>query len=285
MTNRLGNARVFDVLDTPLDRLYAALELIHAQGTAIGATIAALAASTGDSLAVRNTGGVKPARMLQAWADVQVAGTARIRSPKFHDNVQGIRWDTLIADPRPILPWGLGQPVYPNDVLTVELAGSAVAGDIEYIAMLLHYEELPGAAARFITAEEALRRAMQIFTVENTIATGTGGGYTGAEAINVEFDQFHAGGLYALIGYLVDTECASVAWRGADTANLRVGGPGDETERELTADWFLRLSKAFGIPLVPVFSAENKGGILVDAVQDENGADVTVTSIFAELAR
>jgi hypothetical protein len=47
----------------------------------------------------------------------------------------------------------------------------------------------------------------------------------------------------------------------------------------------MRLSTAFGMPLVPFFSAENKSGLLVDAVQDENGADVTVTSIFAELNR
>lgn len=276
---------IADRLDARHDRQFAALELIHAQGTAIGATIAALAASTGDSLAVRNTGGVKPARLLNLWADVQVAGTLRVRSPKFHDNVQGIRIDTLIGDVRPLLPFGVSQPVYPNDVLSVELGGSAVAGDIEYVAMLLHYEDLPGAAARMLTAEEVIRRTINVFTVENTLATGTGGGYTGAEAINVEFDQFHAGGLYALVGYLVDTECTSVAWRGADTANLRVGGPGDETERELTSDWFMRLSRAYGLPLVPVFSAENKGGILIDAVQDENGADVTVTSIFAELSK
>ena len=62
-----------------------------------------------------------------------------------------------------------------------------------------------------------------------------------------------------------------------------MGGPGEETERELTSDWFVRLSRAYGIPLIPVFSAENKGGITVEGVQDENGADVTVTSIFAEL--
>ena len=274
-----------DRFDAGRDRFFAALELIHAQGTAISATISALAAATGDSLAVRNTGGVKPAKILQLWSDIQVAGTGRIRSPKFHDNVQGIRFDTMVGDPRPLLPWGVGQPVYPNDVITAELAGSAVAGDIEYLAMLLYYEDLPGAAARFLHADEVQRRTMNIFTVENTIATGTGGGYTGAEAINVEFDQFHAGGLYALIGYLVDAECTSVAWRGADTANLRVGGPGDETEREMTSDWFMRLSRAFNLPLVPVFAAENKGGILIDAVQDENGADVTVTSIFAELTR
>lgn len=261
----------------------AALELITAQGTAIGATIAALAAAGGDSLAVKHTPEGKAVRLLQFWADAQVAGTGRIRSNRMHDNVQGIRFDTIVADPRPLMPWGASQRVYPNDVLIVELAGSAVAGDIEFICLLLYYDDLSGSAGKFMTAEEVTRQTKHIFTVENTLATGIAGGYSGGEAINVEFDQFHAGGRYALLGYHVDAECAAVGWRGADTANLRVGGPGDETERELTANWFMRLSDAYKLPLVPVFSAENKAGILIDAVQDENGADVTVTSIFAEL--
>src|SRR5688500_13121774 len=129
------------VTDPFLDRHFAALELIAAQGTAIGATIAALTAVSGDSLAVRNTGNANPAKILQAWTDVQVAGTARLRSPKFHDNVQGIRLDTVVADVRPLFPWGIAQAVYPNDVIVAELGGSAVGGDIETIAMLLHYPE------------------------------------------------------------------------------------------------------------------------------------------------
>lgn len=266
--------------------LHAALELITAQGTAIGATIAALAAATGDSLAVRNTpNNAKPARILQLWTDVQVAGQARVRSPKFHDNVQGLRFDTLVADPRPLLPWGYAPAIFGGDVLTVELAGSAVAGDIEYVCMLLLYDELPGVNVNFITPQQVKDRMINLFTVENTLALGTGGGYTGAEAINAEFDQFHAGSQYALLGYTCDAECAAVAWRGGDTGNLRVGGPGDETERELTADWFVRLSNAFNMALIPVFNADNKAGILIDGVQDENGTDVTVTSIFAELRR
>lgn len=280
-----GLGKLLDALASGHDRHFAALELVSAQGTAIGATIAALTAVTGDSLAVRNTGTANPARLLQLWADVQAVGTLRVRSPKFHDNVQGIRIDTLASDPTPLLPWGVHQNVFPNDVLVVELAGSAVAGDIEYVSMLIYYPELPGASYRGITREEVKRRALNIFTVENTIATGTGGGWTGAEAVNAEFDQFHAGGLYALMGYKVDAECASVAWRGADTANMRVGGPGIETEPWLTSDWFAFLSDEYGMPLIPVFAAENKGGILIDALQDENGTDVTVTSYFVELSR
>jgi hypothetical protein len=264
----------------------AALEVIAAQGTAIGATIAAINAVQGDSLGVRNTANnQKPARILQAWADVQAAGTARIRSPKFHDNVQGMRFDTIVGDIRPFLPWGFGQQIWPGDVMSVELGGSATAGDIETVAMLLYYDDLPGVNPTFLTPDEIQRRGVNIFTVENTLALGTAGGWSGAEAINAEFDQWHAGSSYALVGYLVDTECAAVAWRGGDTGNLRVGGPGEETERELTSDWFVRLSRAYNLPLIPVFRADNKAGILVDGVQDENGADTTVTSIFVELAR
>lgn len=263
----------------------AALDTVTAQGTAIGATIAALTAATGDSFAVKSGVPGKTTRILQAWADVQVAGTGRIRSPRMHDNVQGLRFDTTVADPRPLLPWGISQRVYENDILVVELGGSAVAGDIEFIVMLLHYEDLPGIAARFLSSEEVQRRAINTSMVENTITAAAAGGYQGSEAINVEFDQFHAGGQYALVGFLVDTECAAVCYRGPDTGNLRVAGPGDETERELTANWFMRLSDAFKLPLVPVISAENKAATSVEVVQDENNADPTVTSIFVELAR
>ena len=73
-------------------------------------------------------------------------------------------------------------------------------------------------------------------------------------------------------------------WRGADTGNLGIGGPGNETLRHVTREWFVRLTERFGIPLIPVFNYANKAGILLDGAQDENGADTTVTSIFAELA-
>jgi hypothetical protein len=265
--------------------LMAALDVVSATGTAINTTIAALAAVTGDSLAVKNCPLEKVAKILSFWGDVQLAGTGRIRSARLHDNVQGIRFDTIAGDIRPYQPWGVGQRVYPNDVLNVELAGSSTAGDIETITLLLYYEDLPGIAAKFIAPDELQRRGMNLSYVENTIATGTAGGYSGGEAINVEFDQFHASGQYALVGYLIDTEMGAVCWRGPDTGNLRVGGPGEETERELTADWFIRLSTAYKLPLIPVISAENKAATLVDILCDENGADPTVTTILVELSK
>lgn len=262
-----------------------ALELIGASGTAISATISALTAVTGDSLAVRAGTPGKRIDLVQFWTDVQVAGTARIRSARMHDNVQGIRQKTIISDLYPLMPMGVRQRMYENDVIVAELAGSAVAGDIEYLLMLMLYEDLAGAAPVFIAPDELMRRALNVSAVENTIATGATAAWAGSEAINAENDQFHAGGLYALVGYTVDVEAPAIGWRGPDTSNYRVGGPGLETDRSITREWFLNLSRQLGEPLIPVIKAENKAGTLIDALQDENGADTTVTQYFVELSK
>lgn len=260
------------------------LEVITAQGTAVPAALTSLAAVAGDSLAIRSFDPPKMAKILQHWNDVQTAGTSQLRSAKLHDNVRGIRIDTVVSNPVPLLPWGTGQRVYQNDVLIQELLSGAVAGDIESVASLIYYEDLPGANARLIGVDELMRRAINISGVENTLALGTTGGYSGAEAVNAENDQFHASAEYAIVGFLVDTECAVVGYRGADTSNLRVAGPGDETIRWITTEWFIRLSRAFNLPLIPTIRAENKANTQIDGVQDENGADTTVITMFVELS-
>lgn len=260
-----------------------AMQIQTYQGTAINTTLAALSALSGDSLAVPNFAIGQRALLLQMWADVQTAGTARVRSPKFHDNVNGIRIDTIASDAKPLLPWGVPQPLYPNDNLIVELAGSATAGDVEYITLLEYFAELPGINARFIAPEAIAQRVEQLLTVENTIATGTTAAYTGAEAINAEIDQFQQGADYAILGYKVDAECQAVGYRAPDFGNLRIGGPGDEADPDLYSNWFVRLSKEYGLPLIPVFNGSNKSSVLIDAVQDENGTDVTVTTFLARL--
>lgn len=261
----------------------AALDLITGRVTAPSTTLTALTMSAGDTLTVRNAPIDSSVRLLQAWADNQGAGTLRIRSPRIHDNVEGIRLDVSVSEVKPLLPRRLIQPLVPQDTLIAELSGSATAGDIESAALLLYYANLPGISGRFIDPPALLANMVNLVTVENTLALGTGGGYTGEEALTAEFDQLKANTDYALIGYLVDDECAAVTWRGSDTGNLRVGGPGDNLARDLTRSWFYDLSMDYQLPLIPVFNSANKDAILLDGVQDENGTDVTVTSIFAQL--
>lgn len=285
----LGFAMLYalDLYTAPMfGRVYHAdvMQLVGASGTAIGATLAALAAVTGDSLQVPFFPEQKKGMILQAWTDVQVAGTARIRSGKFHDNVNGLRKDTIVSELNPFMPWGAGQPIFPGDVLIVELAGSAVAGDIEYVVMLQWFEQLSAQQANFWNPDNVIAKTINYSYVENTIATGATAAWGGAEAINAETDQFHANRNYALVGYCVDTEVPAIAWRGPDTANLRVGGPGLDQDQVITNDWFIRLSRAFNKALVPIINANNKAATLIDSLQDENGADTTVISIYAELS-
>lgn len=261
-----------------------AWELITGFVTAPSGTQTNLTMATGDSLAVRAAAQDKLALLVNLWVDSQTTGIVRVKSPRMHDNVQGIRAKTVASEAKVIMPWGRPQRVYPTDVLSADLSGSATAGDIETAALLFYYEDLPGVTGKFIKWDEAARRGVNVFTCENTVTTGAGGGWTGSVAINASFDLFKANTDYALLGYEVDVECAAVAFRGVDTGNLRVGGPGDELARHVTGEWFKRLSLSYDLPAIPVFNSLNKGGITVEAAQDENAAAVRVNSLFVELA-
>ena len=260
-----------------------ALEIIAGFVTAPSTTFTALTMAAGNSLTVRNAPLESAITLLQVWALNQAAGTLRLRSPRLHDNVQGIRLDITLGDPRPLLPFGVGQKLIPQDALIAELTGSATGGDIEQAALLIFYANLAGIDARLASIEDVLRRAVNLISVENTITNGTAGGWSAEEAINAEFDLLKANTDYALIGYLIDAACTAVRWRGADTGNLGVGGPGDVLARHVTADWFIRLSRAFNLPLIPVFNSANKAGILVDVADDENATAHTITSLLVEI--
>lgn len=261
-----------------------ALELVTAQATAPGAAFAAMAAVAGNTLTVRAASPGSMVWLLGAWADFQGAGSLRIRSAGLHDFTQGIRLDVTVGNLAPLLPRGAMQRLLAQDALTVEAIGSAVVGDIETACLLIYYQDLPGISGRFITSDEVRARTQHLATVENTLALGTAGGYSGEEAINAEFDLFHANRDYAILGYLCDSELAAVRYRGIDTGNLGVGGPGEPEQRFVTSDWFMYLSDVTGLPLVPVFNSANRAGVAIDGVQDENGTDVTVTTNLALLS-
>ena len=268
----------------------AALEVIAGLVTAPDTTQTALTMNTGNSATIRHAAPDSPVRLLSAWVDVQVRGILRIRSPKLHDNVQGLRFDTIASEVQPLFDPMFAERMYPQDALTIDLSGSATAADIESAALLLYYPDLAGQAARLIDPTMLKQRFVRLFTVENSLATGAAGGWSGEEAINADFDLMRANTDYALLGYLCSPvagqtvgECLAVGWRGVDTGNLRVGGPGTDTDRWLTNRWFVYLSERTGLPCIPVFNSANRAGVLIDAHQDENGLDVLVTSIFAEL--
>lgn len=261
-----------------------ALELLSGRVTAPGATITAVTMNTGNSNQIRNTPIGADIRLLNWWARNNAAGISRIRSPKLHDNVQGIRNRITANDPSGLNTSGTFQKLVAQDVLTLELSGSAVGGQIETFHQLVYYADLPGADARFIDPTELMRRQVNDLTIEVAITAGATGDYTGQVAINSLFDLLKANTDYAIVGYTVDTLCNAVRFTGPDFGNLGLGGPGLNTTRWYTSRWFYHLSQQLGIPLIPVFNSANKGGTLVDVVQNQAAAAVNVNISCFELA-
>jgi len=57
--------------------------------------------------------------------DQQTAGYLRIRSSRLHDAAQGIRLYSVASDVENLIPYGSPQRLYPGDVLSIDLSGSA----------------------------------------------------------------------------------------------------------------------------------------------------------------
>jgi len=259
------------------------LDTIGYSGTAIGATLAAGTIFTGDSFQIKNTKGGAPAYLVQAWSDHQVAGIVRVRSPKFHDNVDGLRWRAQIGVLDPQLPWGAPQLLYAQDTLTGELSGSAVAGDIESVLLSIYYPDLDGSNARLQTWDFVKSKMKNLVGQRIAMTIGSTAGYNGARAINADTDLLKANTDYALLGGTTDVETAAITIRGADTSNFRIAFPGENSLVHHTNYWFKRLSQGTGFPLIPIINSANKGGTQVEVVGDENGGTANVTLWLAEL--
>lgn len=259
------------------------LEVISGQATAPGAVIVALTMGAGNTNVIRSFEGNNNPRLITLWADNQVAGIVRAMSPRLANNNQGIHVDSTIGNLDPLIPISLYQKLYSQDALILGISGSAVGGDFEGAGFLIYYPDLPGASGVFISPDDVSGRSTNIMTNRTTIVTGAGGGYTGQMALNATENMFKANKEYALLGYECSAQCTTVRMIASDLGNIGIGGPGNIANRYLMSRWFLEISRITNLPLVPVINSANVGGIIVDAMQDENATAVTVSWIFAEL--
>jgi len=264
--------------------LGAALDMVSGFATAPGAGPVALTMAAGDSLAVRATTVAKNIRLLNFWGQVQAAGFFRVRSPRFSDNIQGIRSQLQTATAQPCMPLGYSEALISQDLLIAEIGGSGVGGNIESASMLVWYDSDFAPDANFLDSATMRQRAVKMVTVRTTHAFGATGGYSGQVAINSTDDNAKNGKTYAVLGYNLSAACCSIALRGVDTGNLRCGGPGFITSPYLTEHWFVRLSDEYGIKCIPTIQWSNKAGIFVDGVQNQAAAAVTAQWFLVELS-
>jgi len=266
----------------------AAIEVLSGFVTGVGATITAVTVNAGNSLQVRSAPFDKKVWLIGKWAyNDTAAGVMRVRSPRLHDNVQGIRTRIVNNNTEPLYPAsspnGWAQKLIPQDTLTVELSGSAA--NIDSGHLLLYYEDLPGVNGRFIDNALLKSAGVNIIGQEVTVTTTAASAqYTGQVAINGVNDNFKANTDYALLGAMVDARIGTIRVQGVDTGNLGVGIPGEPTQRHVMSNWFQRLSINFGWPLIPVFNSANKQAILVDATGHTAAVTSVITLYMVELA-
>ena len=264
------------------------LEVVTSFATAPGvAAFAATTAAGGNSLQVRSADMKSKVSLLEAWAFNQVAGQLRIRSPRLHDAVNGMRWRIAAASTLPVLggpvAGAFGQFLIPQDTLIVESQGSAVGGQIESNSMLIYYDNLPGVAARLITNDMLMRYGVNITTIQATIVTVITGQYGGGVLVNAATQNLKANTDYALLGGDTDTRATVIGATGVDFGSLRVGFPAEPSINDVTRAWFQSLAINYQLPLIPVFNSANFGGITIDSQTNQAGGTLIVDLIVVEL--
>lgn len=251
--------------------------------TGVRANAAAFGAFTPngtDTFTIRDFNEQLTAKLEDVWGQAATSQTLRIRSPRMHDSTNGLRLVTIAGQTRALMPHEAEEPLFPSDVLTVETSGTAAENDT--VGLMVYYPDLPGVDARLADWASVKARIAHLVSLETDLAAPAAAGtYSAAVAIDALASALLANSDYAILGYLVDSQCTAVGYRGSDFGNFRVGGPGSD-EADDTREWFVRQSLLHGTPHIPVFNSNNKGNVLVDVAKVALTA-TKVTSILALL--
>lgn len=246
----------------------------------------AMTAGTNQSFTVRATAnGSAPVTLETVATYFQDAGEFRIRSPRMHDNVNGIRMGVPTNLPRVILNEAFQQPLYSQDTLTVEafFNTTPTSTHISMALLNLYYDDVPGVAGTYKTFAEIQPQIQDYLSVPVVPTSGaTAGNWGTGVAINSTVDTFKANTSYALIGYEVPVNFGAWSMVGVDLGNLYVGGPGDVVNID-TRRYFYWLEQTSGKPSIPVINSQNKGTTNVQIADQTASTAYRVNLVFAQL--
>lgn len=258
-----------------------AVEIVGGRAVNPGAGPAALTPNTGGTFTVRNTQLGSKIHLDQMWYSGAAAGFVRVRSPRLHDNVQGIKYQVQGGRTANLMGYRPRTKLVPQDVLTVEIGGGAAETDDAFIG--IYYESLPGSDGRWATWEALEPRIVDIVTVEvNIAAAATLGDWSAGTALNATNDLLKANTDYAWFGYTSALPVGAIALQGPDVGGLKVGGPGANNLLD-NREYFINLDKAVPDPYIPIFNSANKGGTLAFQADSSAGAANLTDFVFAEL--
>jgi hypothetical protein len=242
----------------------------------------AAAALSGDSLTIKNALQSAGCDIIAGWATNQTAGFAQVTFPSGHDTTRGYRAGAAAGVNPFLIPLGLRIPVTPQELLSVTLAGSNTAGDVEQFSMLIRYGNLPGVTMRTMHARDVEARTSKMTTIEASISSTAGPSYGTAEVITSDSNLLLANRDYAVLGASSRTAVNTIWMQSPDWSNVRIGVPG-VLRNEVTTQFFKLLSAAQGEALVPIINSGNKESINIGVTTDENAGTFLTTWYLALL--
>lgn len=251
----------------------------NATTNALGLTNATLT-NSGDPAQIRSFPDSAFCRLFAAT--LHGSGTprqARVTSPRMHDNVTGLTWQSSEAPTQFLLPAEVGEPMYSVDTLTVQ--ADAAASSDTLVALGMYYSNLPGIDAQLMTWAQVKARMIRLKVMEVAVTTsGTVGTWVDTVITTTE-NQLKADYEYALLGFEPSAAVSVMGIKGPATGNLRICAPGTTETLDLT-DYFVWMSERHGLPMIPSFKANDRGATYISAAAF--GAS-TASNIYAVLAQ
>jgi len=238
-----------------------------------------------DSNVIRNFKAGSKAYLLQSWIESESAGVdcfGYIRSPRLHDNVNGIQY---VSNSCSLGLYGKMQSMIAQDNLNLFTGTLIGAAEYDIHHHLIYYEDLPQAMGKYATWDEIKDKMGQIMTLQHTITPTDPTDYSAGEVVTTDQDEFDALKDYAFLGFVLMTAggngCAFL--RGHDTGNLRIGLPIINSPRGSWELPFVQLAKRTGLPVIPIVNAANKDNTFVDMASCETMNPWVFFSYWAQL--
>jgi len=255
-----------------------------------GTNFEPLAAGTGDSLTFQDfTPGSLATLANVAGVDDASPCEVSLIASRFHDQIEGIAgWipdGSTLAPPNrstSISPPGYDQPIYPSDVLTVQVKGTAA--DNVNVCAVVYYADLPGISAKLRTWQAVSAATVNLVGVDVALDASSGaaqGDWSLGVSLSAGGRRLDAGRYYAVLGFTAAEPLAVVGVSSFETGNLRVGGP-VVADGEKDANQIAEMARLYNAPLIPVVAGNNQDTVLVYCA-DPAATTVDITVMLAEL--
>lgn len=215
------------------------------------------------------------------WAAGATTDFIRYRSPRMHDNNQGLRLFVGATQRTNLIPWGVDAQVYSSDIPTLEIDATGAGTGLAVVTY--GYDDLNSGTPKLSTWDEIQPRIIDVMANSFTVTAGAIGSWGAGVTLNNATDNMKADSTYAILGYGCSVGVGAFAINGADTGNFDIAFPGDPDTRE-TREYFISLSQQSGRPSIPLIQANNRGGTIIKSTDVAAATASTVSLIMARVS-